>query len=181
MKKLKLLLVALVAILVVPFSVFAEGEETTATEESNEVKVYIFHGETCPHCKEALEWFAEIEEEHGNKFELVKYEVWNDSKNAALMEKVASTRGEKADGVPYIIVGDQSWNGFTSELAEAILSKINSEYKVEPSERYDIMKLVNKPKEAEKINYGQETLKLLVIAAVLGIFVGGILFARKGN
>ena len=74
MKKFGLLLIMLLAIMAMPFSVLAEGEEdaeneaeTTdeVSEESKEVKIYFFRGEGCPHCAEAEEWFQSIEEEYG--------------------------------------------------------------------------------------------------------------------
>ena len=62
MKKLKYLVILLIAALVIPFTVHADGEE------SKEVKVYFFRGEGCPHCVEAEEWFITIEEEYGSYF-----------------------------------------------------------------------------------------------------------------
>ena len=72
MKKIGLLLVLLM-ILVAPFTVFAEEE---AKEESKEVKVYFFRGQGCSHCAEAEEWFKSIEEEMGDRFEIIDYETW---------------------------------------------------------------------------------------------------------
>ena len=77
MKKIKYLVLLLVATLLIPVAVFATDEEAVAeeaaTEEvtaaedttatSNEVNVYFFRGEGCPHCEEAEQWFQSIEEE----------------------------------------------------------------------------------------------------------------------
>ena len=38
---------------IIPVSVFAE--------ESNDVTLYFFHGDGCPHCAEAEEWFKSIQ------------------------------------------------------------------------------------------------------------------------
>ena len=121
MKQLKLLLVVLAVLFLVPFSVFADEEapaeqteqtteeaQATETAEKTKVNVYIFRGEGCSHCAEALEWFDSIQEEYGEYFNLVKYETWYDEENAKLMKEVAEKRGETAEGVPYIIVGDKS-------------------------------------------------------------------------
>ena len=64
MNKLKYLIIVLVALLIIPFGVFAEGEEETntennaeataeSTEEKKEVPLYFFRGEGCSHCAEA--------------------------------------------------------------------------------------------------------------------------------
>ena len=134
MKKFKYLFVLLVALLVLPFTVFADGEEegeVTTIGESKEVHVYLFRGDGCPHCQEAEEWFASIEEEYGSKFEVVDYETWYNTDNAELMQRVAEARGETAEGVPYIIIGNESWAGFAEDYKEEILSQINSEFEVD--------------------------------------------------
>ena len=46
-------------------------------------------------------------------FTIVDYETWNNQGNAKLMEAIAKLRGETVEGVPYIIIGNKSWNGFT--------------------------------------------------------------------
>ena len=66
----------------------------------------------------------------------------NAEKNANLMNAVAEVRGETVSGVPYIIVGNQSWNGFDESIGKEILDKIKAEYKAE--ERYDVMDYVDK-------------------------------------
>ena len=109
MKKLKkLLLVLLMMVVIFPFNVKAE-EEKKEEEKKEPVKVYIFHGSTCQFCLAAMEWFGSIEEEYGDYFDLVDYEVWSNAENAALMEEVSAFRGDNATGVPYIIVGDNSY------------------------------------------------------------------------
>ena len=167
MKYGKLLLVVLAVLFLIPFTVFAEGEEEAAeqaaetseeakeeekTEEKTKVNVYIFRGEGCSHCAEALEWFDSIEDEYGEYYNLVKYETWYDEDNAKLMQEVAEKRGETAEGVPYIIIGDKSWNGFDSSYKDEILSQIKSLFDTPTADRYDIMKLMGKDVPNEKSN-----------------------------
>ena len=179
MKKIGLLLVLLMMILIVPFAVFAEDEEEETTESNKEVTVYFFRGEGCSHCAEAEEWFASIEEEMGDRFNIVDYETWYNEDNADLMQKVAEARNESADGVPYIIIGDQSWAGFADEYKEEIISKINSVYDQEVSERYDVMQLVETgtTKEKEKSS-SSDVVALIVILAIAGA-AGFALYSTK--
>ena len=138
MKSLKIIFILLVALLL-PIVAFAEDEDTDAAttedgevvmaeEGSNEVNVYFFRGEGCSHCAEAEAWFESIEEEYGSKFKIVDYETWYNSENAELMQEVAKARGEKAEGVPYIIIGNQSWNGFTESYEQEMINEIKSNY-----------------------------------------------------
>lgn len=186
MKKIEFLLVALVAILVLPFGVLAE-DTTTGTEETDKaVNLYFFHGDGCPHCEEAQEWFDEIEAEYGDKFNVVAYEVWNSQENSELMTAVAEVRGETADGVPYIIVGNQSWSGFDETYKETILEKIESEYELDADERYDIMNYVDKEgmptfNDSDESSTGRDVLILILILAAGGAVVAGVMAARKNT
>lgn len=94
------------------------------TYKDGKVAVYLFRGEGCPHCTEAEEWFKKAKEENGDIFTVIDYEVWYNSENSDLMKKVAKARGENVSGVPYIIIGDKSWNGFTSSYEDGMLQEI---------------------------------------------------------
>ena len=143
MKKFKYLILVLVAALLLPMSVSADVKaDKEFDSNSKEVKVYLFRGEGCPHCEEAMEWFESIEKEYGNKFEVIGYETWENSDNAALMEDITAARNDNAEGVPYILIGDDAWNGFDDSYKEPMLKTIESEYSKEVSKRTDVVKEV---------------------------------------
>ena len=173
MKKLSVFIILLLTIIVMPFVVNADDEVTTS-EENNKVNVYLFRGEGCPHCQEAEEWFATLD---NSKFTIVDYEVWHNEDNSKLMDKVANARGEEVSGVPYIIIGNKSWNGFASSYESEILAEIESEYAKEVSARYDIMKLIDTKIKKEDTT-GQDVLSLIIILVVLGGVIFGIYKAR---
>ena len=178
MKKLKLLFFVVIAFaLVLPFGVFAEGEETTASE-NKEVTLYFFRGEGCSHCAEFEAWLEEIEPEYGNLFEIKDYETWYNKENAELMTKVAETRGEEASGVPYIIIGNKSWNGFADEYKPEILAEIQELYEKKPEERYDIMKYVDLTPKKEGFT-AKDFISSAIIVLVAFLVVFGIVKARK--
>ena len=97
-------------------------------KEDGRVVIYFFRGEGCPHCAEAEEWFDSIQNEYGNMFKVEDYETWYDEENADFMERVAKSRGETASGVPYIIIGDKSWMGFTESYENEMLEEIKTVY-----------------------------------------------------
>lgn len=197
MKKLKYLVLLFAVFLILPFAVYAEDEyedegyveevveESTSNEESSDeskkVNVYLFRGEGCPHCQEAEEWFESIKDEYGSYFKVVDYETWYNEDNAKLMEQVAEARGETAEGVPYIIIGNKSWNGFAESYEEEILEQIKSVFAQDVSERYDIMTYLpyinNGEKEEEKSS--NDVLALIIIVVVAGGIGFGIYQARK--
>src|SRR5574344_2747985 len=100
MKKVsKLLGILLVSLLVIlPLKAVAES--------SNEkVNIYFFRGEECPNCQEAETWFDGLSDDIKAKYNLVDYETWYNQDNSSLMKNVASTLGDDASGVPYIVIG----------------------------------------------------------------------------
>lgn len=193
MKVLKYLVVLLAIFLIMPFAVFAEeeasnnNENTTEEASSNDnsdskkVNVYFFRGEGCSHCAEAEEWFDSIKEEYSEYYNLIDYEVWYNTDNSDLMQKVADARGEEAEGVPYIIIGDKSWNGFDSSYEEDMINQIKSVYAQDVKDRYDIMTLLTDSKTSKKYSNASDILVLLAIIVVAG-GIGFVIYkARKAN
>ncbi len=193
MKKLKYLVILFAAILLLPLAVKAEGEEVTSEQVTSEeeaaasdvdtrVPVYFFRGEGCPHCEEAENWFNSIQEEFGAYFKIVDYETWYNEDNAALMQKVAKARGEEAEGVPYIIIGDKSWNGFDEDsYADEIKSQITTVYAQDLDARYDIMKYLDNSKTNKKTTDkgSSDAVALLIILLVCGGIGFGVYRARQ--
>ena len=177
MKKIKYLIILLISALIIPFTVYAEGEEVTS-EESKEVKVYFFRGEGCSHCAEAEAWFQSIEEEYGSYFQIVDYETWYNQENAELMQKVAEARNEDAQGVPYIIIGKQSWNGFTESYEDEMISRIKTEYETDVKDRYDIIELLPELSKEKESSTGSDVVALIVILLVFGGICFGVYKAR---
>ncbi len=90
------------------------------------------------------------------------------------MQKVAKARGETAEGVPYIIIGNKSWNGFAEDYEEEILAQIKSEFETNVEERYDIMKLIEAGESGivDEKSSENDVLALILILIV----VGGVCF-----
>lgn len=185
MRKVKFLLIALLALLIIPFSVFAEEENNNSeAEEDNRISVYLFRGEGCPHCAEAEEFFESIEEEYSQYFKVVDYETWKNTDNALLMEKVAEARGEEVGGVPYIIIGNKSWNGYSSEFDDEIKEAIKAEFDTSIEQRYDIMELIDTGSTGDGAVFTEKSntndaVVLVAILIVLGFIIAGVALARK--
>lgn len=171
MKKLKFLFVMLIGILLVPCTVLAKDKKP--------VNVYFFYGNGCPYCAEAEEFFDSIEDELGDQFNIKAYETWHDSDNVDLMNDVAEARKEEADGVPYIIIGNQSWNGYTSSYDDEIIDKIKSEYEKDADNRYDIMNYVEALNKNAKDNYAADIAVVIALVLVVSGIGFGIWFARS--
>ena len=100
------------------------------------VKVYFFHSNTCGFCQAALEFFDSIEEEYGEKFDLVKYEI-SSEENWNLLESTLATLGKEYEGVPFFVIGEESFIGYSSASDASIKAAIDKVY--EQDDRYDVM------------------------------------------
>ena len=184
----RLFALLLAFVIVIPNFVLAKEEDSSDSKEEAKkepVIVYIFRGEGCPHCEEALTWFQseEVQEKYGDYFELETYEVWNDEKNASLMDEVASYMGEEASGVPFMVIGEHSYGGFDSSDTQTLIDYIMEEYEKDPEDRTQIVPTVQKSigyndKAAEK-NY-DIIVWIVAIVIIVGIVVI-IIKARKEN
>ncbi len=101
--------------------------------ENDEITVYIFYGNGCPHCHAAFEFFDSIEEEYGKYFKLEKFETWGNKRNNKLMKQIYDKLGpsDQKLGVPYIIIGEDTFLGysesFDDEIIKAIVDNYNSD------------------------------------------------------
>ncbi len=97
----------------------------------HDVNVYLFSGETCPVCQRARTYIEELNEDLDGKINLIEYEVWNNEENLTNMQKVAEEFGDTLSGVPYIIVGEESFNAFSDVIGLRIKDAIETEIKKE--------------------------------------------------
>lgn len=108
--------------------------------DENKVNIYFFWGSTCPHCKEEFAFFEKLEKEYGKYYNLYTYEVWENEKNAEIMNTFAAVLNEEAKGVPYTIIGDKSFTGFNDDSKENFIETIKSKYQNSEDVYFDKVK-----------------------------------------
>ncbi len=89
--------------------------------KAEEVNIYLFYGDGCPHCA-ALEEYLNKEYKNDKDLNIYKYEVWFNKDNQKLWKKVQDITGKEAKGVPYFIIGDKLFQGYneTSSWEETV-------------------------------------------------------------
>lgn len=165
MKK-KILLLVIITLLLIPIAPLAKGEYQSKNlvetleeegidlenedykETDKQVTIYMFRGTGCSYCKSFLNFLNAISDDYGKYFKLESYEVWANANNSGLLESVSSFLGEPAGGVPYIIIGDQVFAGYSEKYNDAIKSAIKEQYN--KKEKYDVMVEYEKAKEKEE-------------------------------
>lgn len=169
-KSLGLFLVGLLMCLIMPFKV----------EAKEPVTIYFFKGETCSYCAAAKTFFTSLEDdsEYKDMFVLKEFEIWNNKKNAELANKVAEKMGDTLNGVPYIIIGDKTWNGYTSSYGDAFKEQIKKVYN---DDSYtDTLKDLVAEYEGGTSNDNNSLISILIILGVVLVLGVTIYFARRG-
>lgn len=121
----------LMIMILVAFPFVTVNAKTTKKAEKEPINFYIFYGSTCGHCQKLHNYTATLEKDKtiNSKFRIVDYEVWGDKNNSDLMTKVGSYFNFNVDGVPFYVIGDQYFTGFSEESSpEKIVKAINEEY-----------------------------------------------------
>lgn len=161
MSKLKSLLLTVAVLLLMPLSVFADGKE--------KINVYLFKGDGCGYCAKALTFFNGLDEEYQSYFNLVEKEVWYDEDNAALMEEVAAYFGESVSGVPYIVIGEKSFQGYTAEFDEDIKAAIKTSYEDTDDSYVDVVASVSNGNVSGNNNDNTAITIIVILAIVAGV------------
>ena len=81
----------------------------------NEVNLYIFWGDGCPHCAAEKGFLNEIKDNYPN-LRINAFEVYNDTQNQEYFKKTAEVLGENASGVPFTVIGDEVFIGFNESI-----------------------------------------------------------------
>ena len=116
MKKLKQILLIIALIFIFPLNVFAK--------EDNNVRLYLFHRESCTHCQEEIEFLDTIKDDYPT-LEIIKYEIENNEMNYNLYRKVIEKTGLNVTGVPFTIIGTDYYVGYSDTIGKSIKDSIN--------------------------------------------------------
>lgn len=122
-------------------------------ETDKQATIYLFRGQGCGYCQKFLTFMSSIANEYGGYFKIVSFEVWNDSKNAELMNNVATFLNQPAGGVPFIVIGEKAFLGFDeAAYGEGIKTAIKELYDTSAKKRYDVFAEMKKNPDKWKNN-----------------------------
>lgn len=82
---------------------FAYAQQNEATEN---VTVYLFWGDGCPHCEEQIPFMESLESKYP-LLEVVYLETWYNRSNAELFVSLSKAYGTSASGVPATFIGSE--------------------------------------------------------------------------
>lgn len=128
--KLKLLLLLLVLI---PFNIFAISKDykdvvyniTKEKVDKDKINLYFFRMDGCPHCAEEEKWLENIKDKYGDYLNIYDYEIKNSNKNREYYYNVKKVLNDEiTKSVPYTVIGETYFVGFSETVSEQIENKI---------------------------------------------------------
>lgn len=111
---MKKILLILTMFLIIPF----------AKVNAQTVDVTMFYGSGCPHCAKEEKYLKVLEKQLGQNINVQTYEVWDNKENNELLTKVRTTLNDKEEGVPFTVIGNKTFNGFSDKIAKEIKQTI---------------------------------------------------------
>jgi thiol-disulfide isomerase/thioredoxin len=114
---MKKILSVLLALLVAFMPLFG----VSAKEEKEKINFYIFYGDGCGYCAALHSYTDQLQKDKNYKdmFNIVDYEVWKNQENATLMSNVGAYFKTEVTGVPFYVIGDQYFSGFSDQSSPA--------------------------------------------------------------
>ena len=97
------------------------------TKEEGKVNIYFFWGDGCPHCESEFAFFDSIESEYGDYYNLYTFETWKNEKNAELLKIFSDAMEVESRGVPYTIIGEEVFTGFSESMESDFINAIVEE------------------------------------------------------
>ena len=108
--------------------------------DSNKINLYLFHSSDCSHCAEERVWLETIKETYKGSLNVYEYEVNHNQDNAVLMEKAKARLGVENNYVPFTVIGERNYVGFSKSTGSSIENRIK-EYLTEDKKDADSEKI----------------------------------------
>jgi len=106
--------ITLIFFLLITFTFIPVVIEAKTTK--NLVNIYFFHSNTCSHCKEEEILLKELKKKYNN-IRIYKYEV-HEQKTQNILKKTNEIYKLKTNSVPFTIIGNKDYSGFSYEKSK---------------------------------------------------------------
>lgn len=90
-----------------------------AGDGGHKTVAYLFWGEGCPHCSHEKPFLEGLKTKYPG-FAVKEYEVWHNTANKDVYEKMSSAYGVSSGSVPATFLGSRVWIGYNDEKAKEI-------------------------------------------------------------
>ena len=110
--------------------------ENNISYSKEKINIYLFYGEGCPHCEELKNYLNSLDNKEKSYFDIYTFEVWNNSTNQQFMKESAKSLNKEVSGVPFLIIGNKTFEGYSESMNIKIKKAIETEYKLNGKNDY---------------------------------------------
>lgn len=110
--------------------------ENNISYSKEKINIYLFYGEGCPHCEELKNYLNSLDNKEKSYFNIYTFEVWNNSTNQQFMKDSAKSLNKEVSGVPFLIIGNKTFEGYSESMNAKIEKAIETEYKLNGKNDY---------------------------------------------
>lgn len=154
MKRIRLLIISILFVLLCIPSVKADEEE---------VRLYLFHQSTCPHCKEEREFLDSIKDDYPN-LDMVFYEIDTNEMNYNFYQKVKKQMNISSSGVPFTIIDNHYFIGFASSDGNTIRNMI--ENALSNDDYVDVISKIKNEEDISDIKFNVDSRKIPILGEI---------------
>ena len=146
MKKFIVIIVILLAISLTGIVVLSSKKDKQENNDSKNISyeskltdiklndqgnIYLFYGKGCPHCEALFTYFESIKSKYSKYYNLYAFEVWYNEDNGKTMDYFLEKFDKKVSSrsVPFLIIGDEAFEGYSSSMNQKIIDTIEEKYK----------------------------------------------------
>ena len=99
--------------------------DVRSNNDINNVTIYYFWGDGCPHCEVQKNFFYEFIADY-ETVEIKMFETWRISENIDVLHDMGALIGEtNLRGVPVTFISEQMWVGFNERRKDDIISMVD--------------------------------------------------------
>lgn len=110
--------------------------ENNISYSKEKINIYLFYGEGCPHCEELKNYLNSLDNKEKSYFDIYTFEVWNNSTNQQFMKDSVKSLNKEVSGVPFLIIGNKTFEGYSESMNAKIEKAIETEYKLNGKNDY---------------------------------------------
>ena len=110
--------------------------ENNISYSKEKINIYLCYGEGCPHCEELKNYLNILDNKEKSYFNIYTFEVWNNSTNQQFMKESAKSLNKEVSGVPFLIIGNKTFEGYNESMNIKIKKAIKTEYKLNGKNDY---------------------------------------------
>ena len=138
--------------------------DIVGVEQDGKVNIYLFYSKICPHCHRELEYLETLSSKYKDSINIFTYEVTEDIVNNNYLKSVKGYFQETRPGVPFTVIGTNTFYGFGSITPDEIENTLNAYLKNDTKSSTKNIPILG------KIDVSKASITL--IAVILGLIDG---------